>query len=153
MKAFVLEREQLVETELEKAWEFFSLPDNLSVITPAYLNFKILSPKDRSKIFSGMRISYTVNPVLGIPMKWVTKIEDVDAPNKFVDTQEKGPYKLWRHTHIFTQTEKGVLIKDRVEYILPLGILGKLAHSIFVRKQLEGIFEYRTKVIKDIFKE
>lgn len=152
MRTFTLEREQIVDTDIKQAWDFFSSPDNLSLITPSYLNFKVLSPKSREKVYSGMRISYKVHPILGIPMKWVTRIEDVDAPYSFVDTQEKGPYKLWKHTHTFTETSEGVLIKDRVEYSLPFGFLGAIAHNLFVKRQLAGIFEFRKKVISDIFK-
>lgn len=151
MKVFTFEKEQFVATNISETWEFFSLPDNLKIITPPYLNFKILQPKGRKAIHTGMRIAYKVHPILGIPMKWVTKIEDVMAPHAFVDTQEKGPYKLWKHTHSFIEKENGVLIKDKIEYALPFGFLGVFAHSLFVKKQLEGIFEFRKKVINDIF--
>lgn len=152
MKVFTLSRELFIPVPIEKAWEFFSSPDNLGKITPAYMGFKILSPANRDKIYSGMEITYTVRPVLGIPLTWVTQIEKVDAPYSFVDTQKKGPYKVWWHSHRFVPVDNGVLMKDTVNYVLPLGWLGVLAHSLFVKRQLKNIFDYRKKVVQNLFK-
>jgi ligand-binding SRPBCC domain-containing protein len=151
MKVFTLNSEQFIPADIQTVWDFFSSPDNLKVITPKYLGFKILSPKDRQNIFTGMEISYTVKPLLGIPLKWITQIAEVNAPNAFVDIQKKGPYKLWRHRHQFKEVEGGVLMTDTVNYVLPLGKLGEIAHSLFVHNQLKGIFKYRKKVVEDLF--
>ncbi len=151
MKVFTLSRELFIPTSIEKAWEFFSSPDNLGKITPSYMGFKILSPTNRENIRTGMEIVYKVKPVLNIPLTWVTVIDRVDAPYSFVDTQKKGPYKIWWHSHQFVPTEGGVLMKDTVNYVLPLGWLGIIMHSLFVKKQLKNIFDYRKKAVHRIF--
>ena len=71
----------------------------------------------------------------------------------FSDKQLKGPYKTWEHTHRFFQKEKGVLMKDEVKYVLPFGTIGKLVHSLIVRKKIERIFNYRKDILNKIFKE
>jgi ligand-binding SRPBCC domain-containing protein len=107
---------------------------------------------DGAEIYTGMLIDYKVKPLLGIPMHWQTEIKSVDKPHRFTDTQLKGPYRLWEHTHTFIQTDKGVLMKDEVKYQLPLGPLGSLAHALLVRKKLQALFRFRKAAIERIFK-
>lgn len=151
MAQYVLEREQFLPISIEEAWKFFSTPRNLAVITPPEMGFVIRQPFDNKDAYAGQRITYTVKPVLGIPLTWVTLIEDVEAPYKFVDTQLKGPYTRWWHQHTFEPMDGGVMMRDRVEYELPLGPLGDLAHGIFVKRKLQGIFDYRTTTLERLF--
>ncbi|MEZ4756228.1 MAG: SRPBCC family protein [Flavobacteriales bacterium] len=151
MAQHVLERSQLLPISLEEAWSFFSTPKNLARITPPEMGFVIREPFDNAPAHAGQRITYTVKPLLGIPLTWVTLIEDVQAPHRFVDTQLKGPYKRWWHLHTFEAVEGGVLMRDRVEYELPLGPLGEIAHGIFVKQRLKHIFNYRLKTLGKLF--
>ncbi len=151
MAAFVLEREQLLRTTLEEAWSFFSTPRNLARITPADLGFEIREPFDDKPAHAGQLITYSVKPILGIPLTWVTRIDDVQAPYRFVDTQLRGPYKRWHHVHTFRECEGGVLMHDRVEYELPMGILGELLHDALVKGRLKRIFDHRWAVLEAIF--
>lgn len=143
----VLERRQHLPIPLPEAWAFFSDPRNLARITPPEMGFKITGPLPEGPTYAGQRITYTVRPMLGIPLTWVTLITEVEAPDRFVDTQEKGPYAHWCHTHTFHADGAGTLMQDRVEYALPLGILGDLAHRLFVERQLAGIFDFREQVL------
>lgn len=147
----ILERSQELPIPLKEAWDFFSDPQNLARITPQNMGFVIHHPAAERPICAGQRISYTVRPLLGIPLRWVTLITEAEPPHRFVDTQERGPYALWRHTHRFSGTAAGTLMNDRVEYAMPFGLLGELAHRSFVKKQLEGIFNYREKVLLELF--
>ena len=113
--------------------------------------FTVLSEQKTNKIFEGMIIDYTVSPLLGIPLKWKTRITSVIPNTSFTDFQEKGPYKLWNHRHEFIPNEKGVFMIDKVDYELPFGLLGNLAHTLFVRKKLEKIFNYRFHVLENLF--
>jgi len=147
---YQLKRQQLVKTTMETCWKFFSAPENLAVITPDYMGFKVLTEQP-PVMYEGLMIAYKVSPVLGIPLKWVTEIKYVHENRFFVDEQRKGPYTMWHHEHHFEQTPDGILMTDIVSYSLPLGILGKLAHALFVRKQLEGIFDYRFRKVEELF--
>jgi ligand-binding SRPBCC domain-containing protein len=98
-----------------------------------------------------MLIDYTVKPLLGVPMHWQTKIINVKPLEVFADTQLKGPYKLWHHTHTFVEKDGGVLMKDIVRYELPFGVLGDWVHSLIVRKKIASIFAYRKQVLEKLF--
>ncbi|NML69958.1 SRPBCC family protein [Chryseobacterium sp. RP-3-3] len=144
-------REQQLNCDIATAWEFFSSANNLSDITPKDMNFIVLTEMADDEIFEGMIIDYYISPLLGIKMKWKTEIKQVDFQKSFTDSQKKGPYKLWNHHHEFIVNEKGVFMKDSVDYELPLGFLGEIAHQIFVRKKLEHVFNYRYKVLEERF--
>jgi len=151
MSAYSLQRVQVLPISLEQAWEFFSSPANLKTITPSYMGFEILSNSGTDKMYAGQIITYNVRPVLGIPLFWMTEIKQVQHLEYFIDEQRIGPYKLWHHTHKFKAVDAGVEMTDIVHYQLPFGILGALAHVLFVRKQLHGIFDYRYKVLAQLF--
>ena len=149
MKVYILERTQPVKKPLEEVFAFFERPENLSKITPPSLGFEILTPGPVA-MHTGAIIDYTIKP-MGPRLHWRTLITDYDPPHKFVDVQLKGPYKFWHHTHTFEQTDEGTLITDRVRYILPFGILGRLAHALLVKRQLKNIFDFRRRVIENYF--
>jgi ligand-binding SRPBCC domain-containing protein len=115
------------------------------------MNFLVLSDIKDESIFEGMEIDYTVSPVLGIPMKWKTVISQVENYKSFTDFQKEGPYKHWNHFHEFIPDENGILMKDTVDYELPLGILGRVAHRLFVKEKLRSIFDFRYSVLNDLF--
>ena len=150
---YQLYREQQIDCNIETAWEFFSSPFNLSKITPKDMGFTVTSDSDNKTIYKGMEIEYTVSPLLKIPMKWKTIITDVVFQKSFTDIQAKGPYKYWNHFHEFEANDKGVLIKDTVDYELPFGFLGTIAHGLFVRKKLESIFNYRFQFLEKAFNQ
>ncbi len=148
---YQLYREQQLNCDIETAWDFFTSPMNLAKITPKDMAFTVLTEHKNEKIFEGMIIDYTVSPLLGIPLKWKTRITEVIPNKSFTDFQEKGPYKLWKHYHEFIANEKGVLMKDKVDYELPMGFLGNIAHALFVKKKLEKIFNYRFQILENLF--
>lgn len=148
---YQLYKEQQVNCDIETAWEFFSSPYNLSKITPKDMGFVVTSDLSNKSIYKGMIIDYTVSPLLQIPLKWKTRITNVDFQKNFTDLQEKGPYKYWSHFHEFEANDKGVLIKDTVDYELPFGFLGTIAHKLFVKKKLESIFSFRNEILNDTF--
>ncbi|ASS50112.1 MAG: hypothetical protein A3D31_11120 [Candidatus Fluviicola riflensis] len=145
-----LKREQLVKTDLQTCWNFFASPKSLKLITPENMKIRVLTEQPDT-IYEGLTISYKISPVLGIPLNWTTEIKTVKVNVLFVDEQLNGPYKIWRHEHHFKAVEGGVLVTDIVSYKLPLGFLGKFAHWLFVRKQLETVFEYRFKKVESLF--
>jgi len=151
MGVFQLYKEQKVNASLDEIWEFISSPKNLQKITPDYMGFQITNPALPENMYPGMIISYKVSPILGIKMNWVTEITHVSKGSYFVDEQRSGPYKMWHHEHWLEEIEGGVIMRDRVTYIPPLGILGKIANYIFIKKQLEDIFEFRKNKMNELF--
>lgn len=144
-------KKQQLNCDIEEAWKFFSSANNLAIITPPEMNFTVLTKMEDDEIFEGMIIDYYVSPLMGIEMKWKTEITHVDFQKSFTDFQKKGPYKLWNHHHEFIVNDYGVFMKDVVKYELPFGFLGEIAHKLFVRKKLEHIFNYRYKVLEELF--
>ena len=143
--------EQFLKIDKKKAWEFFSSPKNLSVITPPEMDFKILTDLKDEGIYEGMKIDYTVKPLLGIPVRWQTEICKVDNQNYFTDRQLIGPYKVWEHTHTFTEVANGIMMYDIVNYQLPLGFIGNMVNAIIVKRKIESIFGYRKQVLEKLF--
>mgnify|MGYP001948876183 FL=1 len=133
-----------------EAWDFLSNPKNLKRITPDYMGFKIVSGASE-RMFAGQIIQYVVTPVLGIPTTWVTEITHVEEGNYFVDEQRFGPYALWHHKHFIKPIKNGVEMTDIIDYKIPFGVFGRMAHPIVVAPKLKEIFEYREKALIELF--
>jgi ligand-binding SRPBCC domain-containing protein len=145
MAEHILKRELTLPLPREEVFAFFADAKNLELITPAQLNFKITSPQP-IELREGALIDYQLS-LHGIPMSWRTEITAWDPPHRFVDTQLKGPYSQWVHTHTFTEIDANTtLIEDEVRYRLPLEPLGDFFHFI-VEGELKKIFDYRQKVV------
>ncbi len=145
-----LSRTQTLPLTLPQAWEFFSDPRNLEVITPDWLGFEIVGDLP-SKAYAGMIIRYRVRPLFGIPVTWVTEISQVAEPTLFVDEQRIGPYALWHHQHHFREVPGGLEATDIVTFKLPFGFMGDIAYHLIVKKKLREIFDYRNAVLQKRF--
>jgi ligand-binding SRPBCC domain-containing protein len=149
MKIYTLKREQLIRRPLEEVFNFFEKPENLARITPPWLGFRIVT---RSPITMklGAEFEYTVR-VMGIRMRWKSLISEYEPPFRFVDEQIIGPYAFWHHAHTFMQVDNGTLVGDEVRYAMPFEMIGSMVQRLVVRRQLEGIFSYRERVINAVF--
>ena len=145
----VLVARQWIPASLDRVFSFFSSAHNLERINPPWLNFQVLTPPEQG-IQEGSLIDYRLR-VHGIPLRWRTLIESWNPQKSFVDTQLKGPYSKWHHTHRFEEIQGGVLIEDRVLYRVPLSFLGRAVGGAYVKRDVEKIFNYRKKVIREIF--
>ena len=139
---FYISFKQWVPQKIERVWDFVSKAENLEKITPPWLNFKIDTMSD-DKIKKGTKINYSLK-LHGIPIKWRSNISTWKPKSEFVDHQEKGPYKVWYHRHLFKEIQDGTLIEDRIDYTLPFFPFGQAAFP-FVKNDLIKIFEYRKK--------
>ena len=146
-----LEQRQFLQRTPEEVFGFFSDPINLEKMTPAFLNFKILTPAPIPFV-EGQLIDYQIR-LYGIPMRWRTQLESIQINKKFVDSQLRGPYAQWHHTHHFEADNNGTLMRDVVLYRVRFGLLGRIAHPLFVRKSLEKIFMHRSTIIQQVFPE
>ena len=144
-----LHASQLIDRPIDEVFAFFARPENLGRITPPAMGFRQLSTDLEMR--TGLEIDHQIRPLPGIPMRWRSRIETCDPPNGFTDVQVRGPYRSWVHRHAFTAVDGGTRIDDDVEYALPLGPLGELAHRLSVRSQLLEIFRHRARTIEAIF--
>lgn len=145
-KTFILEREQFIPRPLAEVFPFFADAGNLEEITPAFLHFRILTPRPIA-MQPGTLIDYRLR-LFGVPIAWRTRIDEFDPPRRFVDFQLRGPYKLWHHTHEFREMSGGTLMLDRVRYEINYGPAGTLANALWVRPTLARIFDFRRAAIE-----
>jgi len=144
-----LERLQTIPASLPEVWSFFARPENLAAITPPWLGFRVTSPPGEG-MYAGMIITYTVSPLLGLALPWVTEITHCREPGFFVDEQRLGPYRFWHHQHRFLEVAGGVEMRDLIHYRLPFGQLGRVASGL-VQRRLGAIFEYRREAVQRLF--
>jgi ligand-binding SRPBCC domain-containing protein len=149
VKEYVLRREQVIDAPPAETFGFFSRAENLEAITPAWLNFRITSPTP-IEMHAGTLIRYRLR-LHGIPVSWLTRIEEWDPPHGFVDQQIRGPYGLWHHTHAFEDLGDGrTRMTDIVRYGHRFGPLGTLAQRLIVHRDVERIFDHRRGRIAEL---
>ena len=151
MTTHELEFKQIINKDINEVFSFFSKPENLSLITPKRLDFRILTPSP-IKMKQGQLIDYTIR-ILGKKIRWRTLITEYECPVRFIDQQLKGPYSMWHHTHEFKNVDGGVEIIDTVRYVVPFGFIGNIVNILFIKPDLMRIFKYRYKIIDKYFKE
>ena len=150
MKICKLKYSQKLPISLNEAWDFLSSPSNLELITPKSMDFNI-TDYDKKKAYPGQIIQYTVKPLLGIKINWVTEITQVQDKEFFVDEQRFGPYSFWHHKHFIKEIENGVLMEDVIHYKIPLGPIGVLLNFLFINSKLKSIFKYRKQELIKTF--
>jgi ligand-binding SRPBCC domain-containing protein len=148
VQSFLLQREQTIPRPIEAVFAFFADAKNLEAITPPWLAFRILTPGPVS-MGEGARIFYRLR-WHGIPLRWLTEIRRWNPPVAFIDEQLQGPYQLWHHAHQFESVPGGTRMRDVVQYALPFGLLGRVAHAAWVRRDLQTIFDYRACKVSDL---
>jgi ligand-binding SRPBCC domain-containing protein len=142
---------QRMPISIDIAWDYFSKPGNLVDITPGDMGFNVISKYHGDSMYAGQVIEYTLKPLLGIPVYWMTEITHVKALEYFVDEQRYGPYSLWHHQHHFKSIEGGVEMTDIVHYKVPFWFIGDIANAIFVQQKLREIFNYRRLAVEKKF--
>jgi uncharacterized protein (TIGR01777 family) len=143
------EQEVWFDHKPEDVFAFFSDARNLEMITPAFVHFRILKAPE-GDLFEGALIDYRLR-LRGVPVRWRTRIDVWDPPRTFVDSQVRGPYRSWIHTHQFEPLDGGTLVRDVVRYELPLGALGDLVAGKLVENDVALIFAYRRTRLLELF--
>jgi ligand-binding SRPBCC domain-containing protein len=155
------ESEQWLPCPLELVFAFFANPQNLPRLMPSWQKARIEEamyaappPRPGPAIRSvaagqGSRLTISFRPFPYAPFRlpWEAEISEFVWNDHFCDTQLRGPFAYWRHFHrVQLQTRggfAGTLLRDELEYELPLGPLGELAHNIVVRRQIQKVFAFR----------
>lgn len=143
-----ISQEQFIARPRAEVFDFFSDARNLERLTPPWLNFKIDEIPD--ELGEGALIKYSLR-LRGLPIHWVTRIEDWTPGERFVDLQIAGPYALWHHTHEFEDADGGTLVRDTVRYRVPFGPLGRVVDRALVTRDTEKIFAYRRQQLEAEF--
>ncbi len=151
MRLHELRREQRLAPPPGEVFEFFADARNLEAITPPWLRFKVLSVEP-PEIAAGTLIRYRLR-LRGVPIRWLTRIEEWSPGERFIDRQLRGPYRHWHHLHEFEPDGDGTLMRDTVTYAIPGGPLGELARRAFVGSDLDRIFDHRRERIEELYAE
>ena len=149
LKIYELKKKVTIPAPIEDVFSFFSDAGNLNLITPPWLYFKILTPLPIVMEKNAL-IDYAIK-LLGLQFVWKTEIAVWQPPDKFIDRQIKGPYRVWEHTHMFMEKGEGTQMEDVVRYAVPGFVLSPLIHFLFVRPRLEKIFAFREQRLLALF--
>ena len=149
LKIYELKRKVFISAPVEEVFSFFSAAENLNLITPPWLHFKILTPLPVLMKKNAL-IDYSIK-ILGLRMTWNTEITVWQPPVRFVDRQINGPYRVWEHTHQFEEKGGGTQMEDVIRYAVPGFVLSPLIHFLLVRPRLEKIFTFRETSIQEYF--
>ncbi len=148
MHTYRLEREQWLPKAVDEVYSFFSRPENLQVITPRWIDFRMVETPEA--LAAGSLIRYRLG-WRGLPIRWTTEISEWNPPHGFVDRGISGPYPPWNHEHWFVAHDGGTTMRDRVTYALPFGWAGRVAHWVVVKRDLETMFDFRAEAMRQLF--
>lgn len=147
MADYIVESRMWLPKPRADVFAFFTDPGNLIRVTPPWLGLRVVGapPALSAGAVLDLRLTW-----LGLPLRWRTYVREYDPPFRFLDVQVRGPYARWEHRHLFLSEADGTTIEDRIVYRLPLGPLGRLAHTLFVKRQLESAWAYRRRKIAEL---
>ena len=149
LKIYELKRNITIPAPVEEVFSFFSKSENLNLITPPWLNFKILTPPP-IKMEKNVLIDYSIK-LLGLKMTWKTEITVWQPPHRFTDRQITGPYRVWEHSHLFEENEGSTEMEDVIRYAVPGFVLSPLVHFLYVRPRLDKVFAFREQRMLELF--
>ena len=151
MRIHTLEREQELPGTPAEVFDLFADARNLEAITPPLLRFEVITPGEVT-MRVGALITYRLH-LHGVPVSWLTSIQDWDPPHRFIDQQVRGPFALWHHTHeLLPSGPDGTRMRDTVRYAVGYGPLGEIAHRVLVRRDLETIFDFRARKVEELLR-
>ena len=139
----VLRREQRLPGPPEAVFPFFADARNLEAITPPWLRFHVVTPRP-IEMRQGTLIEYELK-LHGLPISWLTRIDEWVPGERFVDVQLHGPYRLWHHTHELEPAGDGTLMRDTVRYAIGFGPFGEVARRAVIERDLDAIFAFRAE--------
>tara|TARA_B110000438_G_scaffold85581_1_gene85070 strand:- start:14297 stop:14770 length:474 start_codon:yes stop_codon:yes gene_type:complete len=145
---FYLKTNLTLNKNIKEVFQFFETPKNLNLITPSWLNFKIIQTVN-SNTFKNQEINYKLT-LHKITFKWKSEIIDYKKNISFCDKQIKGPYLFWEHSHLFSKVGEKTFMEDIIKYKV---LFGTFSNNLFIKQDLRKIFEYRQKKIQEIFKK
>ncbi|MCF8715643.1 SRPBCC family protein [Joostella atrarenae] len=150
---YQLKTSQILNSEIETVWDYFSKPKNLNELTPKDMDFKITSSPSE-EAYTGQIITYSIKILPFVRSNWVTEITHVENQKIFIDEQRFGPYVMWHHEHHFKSTPDGkTAMNDIVSYKLPLGFLGRLVAGKIIGNRIIKIFNFRETATDAIFRK
>jgi hypothetical protein len=142
---FRLETRLWLPAPVDRVFAFFADASNLETISPSFLHFRLLTPGVEMR--RGATLDYRLR-LRGVPFRWRTEITAWEPESRFRDEQRRGPYRYWRHSHLFRAERDGTVVEDGVDYDVPGGYA---VHQLLIGPDLIRIFTYRQERLRQIF--
>ena len=74
----------------------------------------------------------------------------MERPTLFADVALSGAFQSLHHRHEFTAIPSGTLMRDRLEWTSPLGVLGRLADALFLKRYMLRFLVTRNRNLKAV---
>ena len=148
---YIFEHSQILKADSGTLIDFFSDVSKLDGNTPWFFRLQLLEGRPGGQLEKGQRFRYKFR-LFGIPFPWTTLIDEVEE-DYFVDSQEQGVYKSFRHIHAFLPRGEATLMLDKIAYELPFGPLNPIVNTLAVRPILSAIFSFRAARAAERFGE
>lgn len=83
-------------------------------------------------------------------IRWSAVHNGIEPGRRFIDTQERGPFSLWRYTHRFVPDgASSCTLEDEICYRLRGGPAGRILMDNYTREKLSKMFEYRHRIVRE----
>lgn len=142
------EKSVAINCSVEKAFAFHTDTNNLKLISPSSVKTEIIRIELPMVLNSEVELNITQYGIF--KSYWKVKITRYVQNKVIGDFMVKGPFKHWYHEHIFEMKDGKTIMTDKVDYSLPLGFLGNIAHILFVKRLIQKMFEYRHRRTKSV---
>jgi ligand-binding SRPBCC domain-containing protein len=141
------EYESRIRATTEAVFLFHEAPDALTSLTPPWESLRRV--EGGGNILPGTRVVLKGRLLGLIPVRWVEVHTEYEPPTLFEDAQESGPFAYWRHRHWFLDDgEGGTIMRDEIDYVPPLGWLGRFFGDPIIRARLKRTFAYRHEKVR-----
>jgi ligand-binding SRPBCC domain-containing protein len=84
----------------------------------------------------------------GVPFRMTSRVTELERPKRFVDEQVSGPFRRFRHEHLFLATDSGTLMTDRVSFEAPVAGVGRLVERAVLARYMKKLIEERGAYLK-----
>ena len=137
----VFEKQSRIEIPVKELFNWHNRPRVFERLAPPWEKVRVIERKGGIQQGGRMVLEVQQGP---FRRRWVAVHGDYIEGTQFVDEQVQGPFKKWVHTHqMLPETETTSLLKDHIEFRLPLGFLGGMVAGGYIRKRLEEVFAFR----------
>jgi ligand-binding SRPBCC domain-containing protein len=139
-------KETRIAATPETVFRFHESPDALRSLIPPWEKMTVAESDGSLAIGSRVVLRGRMGP---IPIAWVAVHTEYAPPHLFADRQESGPFAAWHHRHhMLDDGRGGTILRDEVDYAVPMGKIGQFFGGWFVRRKLEKMFAYRHETTK-----
>jgi ligand-binding SRPBCC domain-containing protein len=114
----------------------------------AHTNERAIAGRTSGLIEGGEEVTWRGRH-FGVAQNFTSRITSFDRPHSFRDTMQRGAFRSFAHDHFFLPVPGGTTMVDLLVFSAPLGILGRIAEKLFLRRYLQRLLTDRARTIKE----